>query len=170
MSWSLMFTQCWALTGVRHVSKEIFASTIADSYHGCVRRHLDTISGLPMGFIGEDKRNLLYEEILKICDENSNSVGDKNFLQQMGPIITKYWEDMIIDGPYGSVVIMFPGIWIAPPIKQNLNFSIMAAMFVLVSKIHLMTIVGVFTSLLKGPNGEPLIIAPWAGASLQTFP
>lgn len=168
MSWALAYSQCWVLTGIQHVSQEKFASTMADSYHQCVKRHIDLISSGTLSFIPDSKRDELYKGILSICNQNF-SPGEKNFLQQIGVHILKYWEGIEITGPYGIIVVEYTGVWLAPWIKQNFNFSIILALFILVARIHLMTLVGTFTSALKNQKGQPLIIAPWVGASMQTF-
>lgn len=165
MSWSLFVTECQALTGMKHVSRVQYSQIMASAYQNCVQRHFETVTGLgtPVSLI--PKYPILYNGFLNTCEENLGSHREINWLRQIGKFIIRYWDGAVIVGPTGIVTVTNMGNWLAPNIKQNLDFNIMLYSYAATARIHLMTLAGTYVSTVI-----PGLSTPWSGVTLQTTP
>lgn len=169
MSWTLARTELLASCGKQHYSEDKFAKKIASIYHSSIKRHTELITGTYMNSLPQlaspDKEYSLYKGILAFARSNQKSYSNSiNLIDQMRPLIIKYWADVVITGPSGFVKILNPGVWITPHIPQNYNFSIWVNAFVNVSRLHVQTLVGSYTSTVGSG-----FTTPWSGYSLRTF-
>lgn len=164
MSWSLFQAKCSVLTGKQHVSRRQFARTLSNAYHQSVVRHIDIVTA--GGRIVGRNPQTLFQGILSICEKNLRSPERNiNFLQQIEPFIYAYWAGTVITGPTGVVIVTSTGKWIAPYVKQNYNFNVLINAMSNVARIHIMTLLGTYTSTVV--TG---LTTPWSGYSLQTIP
>jgi hypothetical protein len=92
-----------------------------------------------------------------------NQYNNINWVQQIGKYITQYWAGAIIIGPTGIVNVTSTGTWKAPPVKQNYDFNIILWLFEATARIHIMTLVGTYTSTVL-----PGVVSPWSGALFQS--
>ena len=166
MSWQLFHTECSALTGMTHVSREQFSQTIATAYHGSVMRHLDSVTGGGVVINTAPKLPMLTMGLISIANMNLASHSQSiNWVQQVGKFIKLYWVGAMITGPTGMVVVSSTGVWTAPSVVPNTDFNILLWTFEAVALIHLMTLVGTYTSTVV-----PGLTTPWSGATLLTIP
>jgi len=166
MSWSLYVTRCQALTGMKHVSNTQYSEIMASAYHECVARHFDTMTAGGTATLSlTAKYPILYNGFLNMCTSNLSSHREINWLRQVGQFVLTYWTGAIITGPTGVVTVISTGNWLAPNIKQNLDFNVMLYSFVASARVHLMTLTGQYVSTVL-----PSVTAPWSGALLQTIP
>lgn len=165
MSWSLFKTKCNVLTGPQHISKELFAQTIADAYHSCVSLHFDTLTAGGTLVNNAPKLPLLYQGILSMCTANLSSHQDVDFLKQIGPFFVQYWVGLIITGPTGVVTVLNPGTWNNIKVVQNLDFQVILNALMVACRTHIMTIQGQYVS-----SVVPGVTSPWSGALLQSMP
>lgn len=165
MSWSLFKTRCNVLTGNQHVSKELFAQTIANAYHECVSLHFDSMTAGGKLVNNAPKAPILYQQILSVCTANLASHQDVDFLKQIGPAFVQYWIGLAIIGPTGISTVMNPGTWANIKVVQNFNFQIILNALVVACRTHIMTLSGQYVSTVV-----PGVTAPWSGAMLQSLP
>ena len=165
MSWSLFKTKCNVLTGPQHISKELFAQTIADAYHQAVTLHFDSMTAGGKLVNNAPKLPMLYQGILSMCTANLASHQDVDFLKQIGPYFIQYWLGLIIIGPTGTVTVLNPGTWNNIKVIQNTNFEIILNALIMACRTHIMTIQGQYVS-----SVIPTVTAPWSGALFQSLP
>lgn len=165
MSWSLFKTKCNVLTGPQHISKELFAQTIADAYHQAVSLHFDSMTAGGKLINNAPKLPLLYQGILSMCTANLASHQDVDFLKQIGPFFVQYWIGLTIIGPTGTVIVTSPGQWNNIKVIQNQNFQIILNALIVSCRTHIMTLTGTYTS-----SVVPGVVSPWSGALLQSLP
>lgn len=165
MSWSLFKTKCNVLTGPQHISKELFAQTIADAYHQAVTLHFDSMTAGGKLVNNAPKLPMLYQGILSMCTANLASHQDVDFLKQIGPYFIQYWLGLIIIGPTGTVTVLNPGSWNNIKVIQNTNFEIILNALIMACRTHIMTIQGQYVS-----SVIPSVTAPWSGALFQSLP
>lgn len=165
MSWSLFKTKCNVLTGPQHISKELFAQTIADAYHQAVTLHFDSMTAGGKIINNAPKLPALYQGILSICSANLASHQDVDFLKQIGPFFIQYWIGLSILGPTGTVVVTSPGQWNNIKVMQNFDFQIILNALIIACRTHIMTVQGIYTS-----SVLPSVTSAWSGALLQSMP
>lgn len=165
MSWSLFKTKCNVLTGPQHVSKELFAQTIAESYHQVMTLGFDSMTAGGKLVNNAPKLPNLYNNILSICSANLSSHQDVDFLKQIGPFFVSYFTGLIITGPTGTVTITVPGQWNSIKVVQNFDFQIILNALIVSCRTHIMTLQGQYVS-----SVVPGVVAPWSGALFQTLP
>lgn len=167
MSWTLFKTKCAVLSGPQHISKELFAQTIAEAYHQCISLHFDSMSGGGRLVNNAPKLPILNQQILGVCTANLASHQDVDFLKQIGPFIQAYWAGNLIVGPCGITTITSIGTWNNIKVPPNTDFNIILNALILSCRTHLMTLTGTFQSTVIVPPIPPL---PWSGAMLQSLP
>lgn len=165
MSWSLFKTKCNVLTGPQHISKELFAQTIADAYHQAVTLHFDSMTAGGKLVNNAPKLPMLYQGILSMCTANLASHQDVDFIKQIGPFFVQYWLGLLIIGPTGTVTVLNPGTWNNIKVIQNTNFEIILNALIMACRTHIMTIQGQYVS-----SVVPSVTAPWSGALFQSLP
>lgn len=165
MSWSLFKTKCNVLTGPQHISKELFAQTIADAYHQAVTLHFDSMTAGGKIINNAPKLPALYQGILSMCSANLASHQDVDFLKQIGPFFVQYFVGIQIIGPTGSVIVTSPGQWQNVKVVQNTNFEIILNALMMSCRTHIMTVQGIYTSSIL-----PSVVTPWSGTFLQSLP
>lgn len=164
MSWSIFRTECQALTGMKHVSRVQYSRILSSAYHNSVMRHFDIVTGNGKAVTQLAKQPILFGGFLATCEANLLQHNDVNWLAQIGKYIKLYWTGCVITGPGGVVTVTSPGTWVAPKVVQNLNFDIMIQSFAAASKIHILSLQGMYVSSMMG------ITSPWFGGSLRTIP
>lgn len=165
MSWSLFKTKCNVLTGPQHISKELFAQTIADAYHQAVTLHFDSMTAGGKLVNNAPKLPMLYQGILSMCTANLASHQDVDFIKQIGPYFVNYWVALSIIGPTGSVIVTSPGQWQNVKVVQNTNFEIILNALIAACRTHIMTLQGVYTS-----SVLPSVTSQWSGALFKSLP
>lgn len=165
MSWSLFKTRCNVLTGNQHVSKELFAQTIANAYHECMSLHFDSITAGGKLINHSAKLPILNQQILSVCSANLQSHQDVDFLQQIGPAFVSYWSGLIIIGPTGTDTVLNPGSWTNIKVVQNFNFQIILNALIVACRTHIMTLSGTYIS-----SVVPGVTSPWSGGMFQSLP
>lgn len=165
MSWSVFKAKCNVLTGNPHVTRELFAQTLADAYHTCISLHFDTLTAGGKIINNAPKLPILYNQILAICTANLASHQDVDFLKQIGPAIISYFTGLIIIGPTGTVTITSPGQWQNVKVPPNTNFQIILNAFMIAARTHIMTLTGTYIS-----SVVPGVTSPWSGALFQSLP
>ncbi len=163
MSWSIFFTECMALTGMRHVSRTQYARTLATAYHSCVDRHFETMTGGGKITNAQSKYDALYRGFLRMCDQNLGGHAEVNWIAQVGVYCKAYWPGLIIVGPTGIVTVSSQGTWLAPKLKQNFDFRIIIYSLIATARVHIKTVTGTYVSTVL-----PAVTAPWSGALMVT--
>ncbi len=165
MSWSVFKAKCNVLTGSPHVTKELFAQTLADAYHTCVSLHFDSLTAAGVLTNNAPKLPLLYQQILSTCSANLASHQDVDFLKQIGPAIVSYWTGLSILGPTGTVTITSPGQWQNTKVPPNTDFQIILNAFMIASRTHIISLQGIYVSSVVAG-----VTSPWSGALFQSLP
>jgi len=165
MSWSVFRAKCNVLTGNPHVTRELFAQTIADAYHTCVTLHFETVTAGGKIVNNAPKLPLLNQQILAICTANMASHQDVDFLKQIGPAFVTYWAGLVITGPTGVVTVLNPGQWNNIKVPPNYDFQIILNALMLSCRTHIMTLTGQYVS-----SVVPGVTSPWSGAFLVSLP
>lgn len=168
MSWSIFHTECMALTGQKHVSRQQYAQKMSQAYHNCVMRHFESLTG--GGVVVNTAANLpaLYQGFLVTGEMNMVQHKNVNWVQQIGKYIMAYWAGAFISGPTGFVNVTYTGSWTAIPVPQNLDFNLILLAFANTARIHLLTLMGIYTSTVV--IIPPPVTTPWSGALLVTIP
>lgn len=166
MSWQLFRSSMGVLTGNQHVSHDQFSDVLSKSYHECVLRHVDMMTGGGAVIGADSKLKPLKEGILSICEQNLSSGGDPHFLEQLTPFLYAYWAGLTVIGPIGVVAITGTGTYTSPKVVQNLDFNIILTHMVTSYRVHISTLIGIYTSTVIL---TPLLVCPWSGGSLQTM-
>jgi hypothetical protein len=166
MSWSTFHTECMALTGRKHVSREQYSQKLSQAYHNCVMRHFDTPTAGGTVINTAPKVPALYRGFLSICEQNLKHHKQINWIEQVGVHILQYWAGAFITGPTGFVSVTSVGSWSPIPIRQNYDFNLILRAFALTCRVHMMTLTGLYTSTVTVP---PFTV-PWSGGLLQTIP
>lgn len=166
MSWSTFHVECMALTGQKHVSRTQFAARMSGAYHNCMLRHFDSMTAGGTAITIAAMQPILFQGFLTICEQNLNQHNGVNWAQQIGNYVIQYWTGAVIVGPIGIVNVTYPGSWIAPYVPQNLDFNLILYSIEAAARVHLATMLGIYTSTVTTPP----VTTPWSGAMLQTFP
>lgn len=154
-----------ALTGMQHVSRTQFANKFATAYHNSVMRHFDAMTAGGVVINTAPNVPMLSQGFLSICEQNMSQHNQINWIGQIGKYVKLYWTGGIITGPTGIVNITSPGGWMAPPVVQNYDFNIILWTFEATARVHIMSLIGIYTSTVV-----PGVVTPWSGATLQTIP
>lgn len=153
------------LTGQQHISVPQFSQTISDAYHQSILLHFDSMSGGGKVVNTSPKLPVFNQQLMAQCQANLGGGSSVNLLQQMGPMIQAYWAGASIVGPTGTVVVTSPGTWVGIDVPPNTNFNIILNQMITEFKVHLTTLVGIYTS-----NTVPGLVTGWSGTLLQCMP
>lgn len=165
MSWSVFKAKCNVLTGNPHVTKELFAQTIADAYHTCVSLHFDSLTAGGKLTNNAPKLPILNQQILAVCTANLASHQDVDFLKQIGPAIIAYWSGLVIIGPTGTTTIVSPGVWQNAKVPPNTDFQVILNAFMIAARTHIISLTGIYvSSVVVG------VTSPWNGSLFQSLP
>lgn len=166
MSWKLFASSMGVLTGIQHVSRDQFSDVMSKSYHECVLRHVDTMTGGGKVLGAEAKLKPFRDGILSICESNLGTATDINFLEQITPLIYAYWAGLTVLGPIGVVAITGTGTYTSPKCPQNLDFNVILSQYMLPAyRVHIATLIGIYTTTVIVPP----FTSPWSGGSLITM-
>ncbi len=163
MSWNIFFTECMALTGMRHVSRTQYARTLATAYHTCVQRHYETMSSGGKITNADPKYQGLFQGFLSMCEQNLHRHGDINWISQVGVYVQQYWPGIIMTGPTGIVTVNTTGTWLAPKVRQNYDFRIIIYSLIATARVHIKTLTGTYVSTVLP------ITSPWSGTLLNVI-
>lgn len=153
------------LTGPQHISVQQFSQTITDAYHQCILLHFDSQTAGGRVINVDPKFPIFNQQMLQQCIANLNSQGEVNLLKQIGPMIQMYWTGAMIVGPTGTVTVTSPGSWVGINVPPNFDFNIMLNMMINEFRVHLTTLVGIYTS-----STIPGLVTGWSGTMLQCLP
>jgi len=147
MSYQLFHTEMMALTGKQHIL-----------------RHFDSMTAGGIVINANPKLPILQNGFQVICNMDIRQHTNVNWIEQIGQYILIYWAGMMVLGPTGTVAVTDVGKWNAIKVKQNMNFNIILWSFEMTARIHLLTMLGIYTS-----SVVPGVSAPWTGAMLQAM-
>jgi len=166
MSWITFHTECMAITQEEHVSREKYADVVSKAYHNCVLRHFESLTAGGTVINTAPKLPMLYNGLLAVGNQNINQHSGVDWIQQVGVHIMQYWAGALITGPTGFVNVTTMGTWATVPIVQNYDFKIILHALATACRIHMLTLIGIYTSTVIVPP----VVAPWSGALLITTP
>lgn len=150
-----------------HKSGTLQASTIARAYDNLVMRHFEVLTGAGRVVGSSARIPILQQGFQTVFSINRKSGFSKlNIWTMMSPFIYAYWAGMTGIGPLGNFVVIFPGVFRGPPVKESNNFENWLNMFCAISYSHILSLAGIAT-LTYGP--VPIIV-PWSGVLLLACP
>jgi hypothetical protein len=163
MSWAVLKFQMLAGLNPPHASITQQADVISKSYTNLVSRTFETLTGGGQ-FIGAAGRTKIARLGMHCVFDVNRRYGflPVNIFTQITPYFLSYWAGQTCVGPLGQVTILFPGLFLGPPIPPNISPEAFVNIMCGVMSTHMLTMAGIYTNFITG------VTIPWSGALLLT--
>lgn len=168
MSWNLLkykFALKAQLTS-RYTAIADRVPYIADQLESTMRMHFDTATAAGQiianpGVVKGMKAYLVGEVLANYKNTALNKI---QHAKQIAHAAQMYWIGRQIDGPIGTTIILFPGIWTSPDLIHNLipNAKQWVDRVAISMYLQKLSLLGITLS-----KAVPGLVTPWTGAFLQ---
>lgn len=171
MSWNLFKTQLGMKMKIPSTAMSAVTDripSIGRSLDSLYSTHFDTATAggrlLKVPVISQVFQLGLQEHLLK--NRLSTNITPERVSSQVKSQALKYWIGRVINGPTGTTIVLFPGIWV--PFDNLVNLVPGAKRWVDLISISLfiqkMSLLGI--TIQKAPPG---VVTPWSGTMFQGF-
>jgi hypothetical protein len=163
MSWSVLKFELLSKLNPPHASVTLQANVISQAYTNLVLRTFETLTGGGQ-FVGAPARTKIARLGMQCVFEVNRRYGKLpvNIFSQLTPYFLSYWAGQTCVGPFGQVTVIFPGVFVGPPIPPNISRDAFVNIMCGVLSTHMLTMTGIYTNFVTG------VTIPWSGALLLT--
>jgi hypothetical protein len=164
--WKLFKLDLYNKLNSAHLSKDKFTNTIFDAMDRSYKRHID-LSTAGGRLVSTPREKVIRTALNVLGKSNRLSTNPKSidFSDQIGAYVYSYWTLRVIEGPIGTTIVLFPGVYspilVSPNYtKHGLDFvdSLTTALI-----LHKSTMAGI--TIRKFPPS----VTPWSGTSFKSF-
>lgn len=164
--WKLFKLEVHNSLNSTHLSKDRFTDTLFDAIDRSYKRHIDlSTAGGRLTPSPREKAVKTALNALGKANRLSNNPKSIDIMDQIGIYVYAYWTLRVIEGPIGTTVILFPGIY--QPIKVSPNYTKHGLDFLdaltTTLILHKSTMAGI--TIRKFPPS----VTPWFGTSFKSF-